>query len=72
MTDTPIIIAGDAAAMLEAAAKAGWPAGARVFVVPADAEAYSAAIDSGAIGALHKAGAVICAPGSVPAAPATP
>lgn len=72
MTDAPVVIAGDAATLLEAAGKAGWPAGTRVFVVPVDAEAYSAAIDNGAIRTLHRAGAVICAPGCGPQSPATP
>lgn len=62
-----VTIRGDAAALMQAAeALAGrkLQPSVRAFVTPADAAAYSEAIDNGAIEALHSAGFVICAPGT--------
>lgn len=66
-----LLITGDAHALDAAAtALAGRriKAGVRAFAMPADNEQYVAAIDSGAIKALHAAGVVICAPGTPPPA----
>jgi hypothetical protein len=60
-----VTVRGDADALKEfAGALAGKPVreGVRAYVIPADAEAYSEALDSGAIGALHDAGFSICDP----------
>lgn len=60
-----VVIRGDAAALKEAAdalAGHGIHGTVRAFAIPADAEAYSEAIDNGAVAALHKSGFVICNP----------
>ncbi len=61
-----VTIHGDATVLRQAADLLGKRrAAARAFVIPADNEQYSAAIDSGAIKALHNAGFTICAPGTL-------
>lgn len=60
-----VTLRGDAALLKQAAeALAGKPlrAGVRGYVIPADAEACTEAIDNGAISALHQAGFTICDP----------
>ncbi|MCG3182574.1 MAG: hypothetical protein ICCCNLDF_00638 [Planctomycetes bacterium] len=62
-----VTLRGGAALLKQAAeALAGKPlrAGVRGYVIPADSEAYTEAIDNGAILTLHKAGFVICSPGT--------
>jgi len=62
-----VTVRGDANALRDfAEALAGKPVrdGVRAFVIPADTEAYSEALDSGAITALHDAGFTICNPGT--------
>ncbi|MCB9933505.1 MAG: hypothetical protein H6841_08800 [Planctomycetes bacterium] len=60
-----VTLRGDAKALKEVAeALAGKPlhAGVRGYVIPADADAYTEAIDNGAIAALHQSGFTICDP----------
>jgi hypothetical protein len=62
-----VVIRGDAGALKETAdALGGHPlqSEVRAFAIPTDAEAYSEAIDNGAVAALHKAGFIICNPGT--------
>ncbi len=65
-------ICGDASTLKRAADRLGArkvAAGPRAFAIAPDLEQYAAAIDNGAVAALHKAGFVICAAGAaVPAA----
>jgi hypothetical protein len=69
-----LVIRGDATALRYAAdslvSRTLNPA-VRGFVIPTDNEAYTEAIDNGAIAALHAAGFVICAPGTTDPALAT-
>lgn len=69
-----LTLRGDATALRHAAdtlaARKLSPA-VRAFVIPADNEAYAEAIDNGAIAALHAAGFIICAPGTIDPALAT-
>jgi homoaconitase/3-isopropylmalate dehydratase large subunit len=65
-----VVIRGDAVALNQAADALNGRCvrtGVRAFVVPADAAAFSEAIDSGAIADLQAAGFVICNPGTEPA-----
>lgn len=60
-----VTLRGDAALLKQAAeALAGKPlrAGVRGYVIPADVDACTEAIDNGAITALHNAGFTICDP----------
>ena len=60
-----VTVSGDAKVLKEfAEALAGRPVreGVRAYVIPSSAEAYSEALDSGAIAALHDAGFTICDP----------
>jgi hypothetical protein len=63
-----VTVRGDAA-ILQTVADAlrgrALQAGVRGFVIPADAPAYAEALDNGALAALHAAGFVICAPGTL-------
>ena len=60
-----VTVSGTATALKEfAEALAGKPVreGVRAYVIPTDAEAYSEALDNGAVTALHSAGFNICDP----------
>jgi hypothetical protein len=62
-----VTIRGDAGTLRQAADLLGKRVvaqGTRAFVIPAETEQYSAAIDNGAIKALTRAGFIICAPGT--------